>query len=164
MLIDTHAHLTDEVYGGAKEIISSMESDSLEKIITVAYDLESARSCVRLAEQNENIYCAVGVHPDNSQYLDADPREELYRLSRSPKCVAIGEIGLDYHYESTQKDKQIYWLNRQLELVEQASLPVCFHVRDAYEDFYGVIKENISKIYHLAAEYKSSGCGFLLAP
>ncbi len=157
MLIDTHAHLTDEIYGGAKEIISSMKSDGLEKIITVAYDLDSARSCVRLAEANENIYCAVGVHPDNSQSLDSDPREELYRLSRSSKCVAIGEIGLDYHYESTQREKQHFWLERQLELVEQADLPVCFHVRDAYEDFYKIIKSNLSKIRKGAVVHCFSG-------
>ena len=157
MLIDTHAHLTDEIYGGAKEIISSMKSDGLEKIITVAYDLDSAHSCVRLAEANENIYCAVGVHPDNSQSLDADPREELYRLSRSSKCVAIGEIGLDYHYESTQREKQQFWLERQLELVEQADLPVCFHVRDAYEDFYKIIKSNLSKIRKGAVVHCFSG-------
>ncbi len=157
MLIDTHAHLTDEVYGGAGEIIGAMGNDGLERIITVAYDLTSARECVKLAEANEKIYCAVGVHPDNSQQLQDDPREELYRLSRSNKCVAIGEIGLDYHYESTQREKQNYWLCRQLELVEQAKLPVCFHVRDAYEDFYKTIKENRSKITNGAVVHCFSG-------
>lgn len=157
MLIDTHAHLIDEVYGGAKDIIASMESDNLERIITVAYDLASSLDCVKMAEENEDIYCAVGIHPDNSQYLESDPRAQLLELSRSKKCVAIGEIGLDYHYESTQKEKQLFWLERQLELVEQAGLPVCFHVRDAYEDFYRVIKNNIGRIRSGAVMHCFSG-------
>lgn len=157
MLIDTHAHLTDERYSGAGEIISAMKEDGLEKIITVAYNLQSARDCVALAEKNENIYCAVGVHPDDAQTLSADPCDELYALSRSPKCVAIGEIGLDYFYESTDREKQNYWLDKQFDLVERANLPVCFHVRDAYEDFRESIKRNLSKIKAGAVMHCYSG-------
>lgn len=157
MLIDTHAHLTDERYGGAEEIISGMESDGLEKIITVAYSLESARECVVLAEKNANVYAAVGIHPDDAQKLTSDPRDELLALSRSPKCVAIGEIGLDYFYEGTDREKQNYWLDKQLELVAQAGLPVCFHVRDAYEDFSKSIKRNIKNIRSGAVLHCFSG-------
>lgn len=157
MLIDTHAHLIDDVYDGAQDVIDSMASDGLEKIITVAYDLDSSRKCVDVSEKNANIYCAVGIHPDNSQYLEDDPRDELFTLSKSSKCVAIGEIGLDYHYESTDKVKQNYWLDKQFELVEQSGLPVCFHVRDAYEDFYDSVKRNLNKIRAGAVVHCFSG-------
>ena len=73
MLIDTHAHLTDERYGGAREIIDNMLTDGLERIITVGYDMQSSRECRRIAEENERIYFDAGVHPSDSQRLTADP-------------------------------------------------------------------------------------------
>lgn len=146
MLIDTHAHLTDERYGGAREIIDNMTADGLERIITVGYDMKSSRECRRIAESNAAIYFDAGVHPSDSQHLTADPADELIALCASPKCVAVGEIGLDYHYDDTDRKTQIYWLERQLEVVEQTGLPVCFHVRDAYEDFETVIRRNLGKL------------------
>lgn len=146
MLIDTHAHLTDERYGGAREIIDNMAADGLERIITVGYDMESSLECRRIAESNAAIYFDAGVHPSDSQRLTADPADELIALCASPKCVAVGEIGLDYHYDDTDRKTQIYWLERQLEVVGQTGLPVCFHVRDAYEDFEAVIRRNIGEL------------------
>lgn len=157
MLIDTHAHLTDERYCGAKDIIESMHADGLEKIITVSYDLDSSIKSLELAKANKDIYCAVGVHPDNAQSLTDDPCEKLLELSRDSKCVAIGEIGLDYFYDSTDKPKQAYWLDRQFELVEQADLPVIFHIRDSYEDMENAIKRNYSKIKKGAVVHCFSG-------
>lgn len=146
MLIDTHAHLTDERYGGAREIIDDMTADGLERIITVGYDMESSRECKRIAESNAAIYFDAGVHPSDSQRLSADPADELVALCADPKCVAVGEIGLDYHYDDTDRKTQIYWLERQLEVVDQTGLPACFHVRDAYEDFETVIRRNLGKL------------------
>ena len=157
MLIDTHAHLTDERYCGAKDIIDSMRADGLEKIITVSYDLDSSIKSLELAKANKDIYCAVGVHPDNAQSLTDDPCEKLLALSRDSKCVAIGEIGLDYFYDSTDKPKQAYWLDRQFELVEQADLPVIFHIRDAYEDMEKVLKQNLNKLKKGAVVHCYSG-------
>lgn len=146
MLIDTHAHLTDERYGGAREIIDNMTADGLERIITVGYDMESSSECKRIAESNAAIYFDAGVHPSDSQRLTSDPADELVALCADPKCVAVGEIGLDYHYDDTDRKTQIYWLERQLEVVDQTGLPVCFHVRDAYEDFETVIRRNLGKL------------------
>lgn len=146
MLIDTHAHLTDSRYDGAESIISSMRADGLEKIITVGYDVESSAECVKIAEEHKDVYCAVGVHPSDAQKLSSDPCERLLKLSRSPKCAAIGEIGLDYFYPDTDREKQLYWLDRQLEMAGESGLPVCFHVRDAYEDMLRAVKRNISNI------------------
>ena len=157
MLIDTHAHLTDEQYGGAGEIIKNMTADGLERIITVGYDLQSSIRGLEIAEANDRVFCAVGVHPDNAQALESDPCEQLLELSRSPKCVAFGEIGLDYHYDSTDRVKQDYWLCRQLEMVEQGNLPVIFHIRDAYEDMEKVLRANLSKLKKGAVVHCYSG-------
>lgn len=146
MLIDTHAHLTDERYGGAKEIIGSMHADGLEKIITVSYNLESAYRCAEIARLNKDVYCTAGIHPSDAQELTSDPSEQLLKLSKDDKCVAIGEIGLDYFYPETDRDKQIYWLEKQLDVVLKSGLPVCFHVRDAYEDMDKVLSRNADKL------------------
>lgn len=146
MLIDTHAHLTDERYGGGQAIIDSMPEDGLEKIITVGYNLESSLRCLEIARRNKNVYCAVGVHPSDAQELTSDPCEQLLHLSKDDKCVAIGEIGLDYFYPETDRDKQIYWLEKQLDVVLKSGLPVCFHVRDAYEDMDKVLAKNADKL------------------
>ena len=127
MLIDTHAHLTDERYGGAKEIIGSMHADGLEKIITVSYNLESAYRCAEIARLNKDVYCTAGIHPSDAQELTSDP-------------------SLDYFYPETDRDKQIYWLEKQLDVVCESGLPVCFHVRDAYEDMDRVLSRNADKL------------------
>lgn len=134
LLIDTHAHLTDACYGGADDLIAAMKTDGLDKIITVGYDLASSRAGLAIAAAHRDVYCAVGVHPSNAQALEADIFDALLSLTQAEKAVAVGEIGLDYHYDDTDRDKQLRWLNRQLDVVAACGLPVCFHVRDAYED------------------------------
>lgn len=141
MLIDTHAHLTDVKYGGAREIIDNMEADGLERIISVGFNEFSSAYSVKLAEENEKIFAAVGVHPSDANEVGQGYIGAFAELCSSPKCVAIGEIGLDYHYEDTDKRAQRRILTRQLELVREMDLPAVFHVRDAYGDFYDIIKE-----------------------
>ncbi len=145
MLIDSHAHLTDPHFD-AEKIIADMNADGLEKIITVGCDPVSSRECRDIAEAHENIYFSVGVHPDDSQRLTCDPCAELLELSKSPKCVAIGEIGLDYHYDSTEREVQKKWFERQLCFAEEADLPVIFHIRDAYEDAEKIIRGHIDRL------------------
>ena len=146
MLIDTHAHLTDPRYEGAAEIISQMESDGLERIITVGFNEFSSAYAVKLAEENEKIFAAVGVHPSDAVEAGIGYLGAIKDLAQSSKCVAIGEIGLDYHYPDTDKEVQIRALCEQLDLVKETNLPAVFHVRDAYGDFYEVIKQNRHKL------------------
>lgn len=140
MLIDTHAHLTDPVYGGAEEIIADMESDGLERIIAVGYNEFTSAYSVAIAEAHEKVYAAVGVHPSDANKVGQGYLGALAELAERDKCVAIGEIGLDYHYEDTDKEAQKRVLTEQLELVREVKLPAAFHVRDAYGDFYDIIK------------------------
>ena len=142
MLIDTHAHLTDVKYGGAREIIASMDADGLERIIAVGFNEFTSAYSVRIAEENEKIFAAVGVHPSDAAMAGQGYIGALGELCDSEKCVAIGEIGLDYHYEDTDKRAQHRVLIQQLELAREKKLPAIFHVRDAYGDFYEIIKKH----------------------
>ena len=158
-LIDTHAHLCDEVYGGAEDVIANMGADGLSRIITVAYDLPSAEFNRELSAKHENIWFAAGVHPNNADENGVSDEEcaRLLELSKDGKCVAIGEIGLDYHYESTNKTNQKDALVKQLAVAESAELPVAFHIRDSYEDAYEIIKANRGKIKKSAVMHCFSG-------
>lgn len=158
MLIDTHAHLTDPHFNGGKEIISNMSSDGLERIITVAYDLDSSYQCALIAENNESVYATVGVHPSDACRMPVgfDPIDQLRALCRHEKVVALGEIGLDYHY-GDDKDVQKYWLCRQLELLGETDLPVSFHVRDSYEDMLNIVKANRANIKNSGVMHCFSG-------
>lgn len=147
MLIDTHCHLTDPRYNGGQDIIDSMESDGLEKLITVAYDIPSSFACADIADKNANVYATAGIHPSDACKMDKnyDPILDLRNLLKREKVVALGEIGLDYHWDD-DKDVQKYWLYRQLEVLGETDLPVSFHVRDSYEDMLSIVKENRTNI------------------
>lgn len=146
MLIDTHAHLTDERYGGAEDIIKGMEADGLERIVTVGYDLQSSRAAAELAEKHETVYFSCGFHPSETGRIAPGDYDEIVALASHEKCVAIGEIGLDYYYPDTDRETQLRRLEEQLDIVSQTGLPAIFHVRDAYGDFDGIIRRNMSKL------------------
>ena len=147
MLIDTHCHLTDPRYNGGQEIIDNMESDGLEKIITVAYDIPSSFACADIADKNANVYATAGVHPSDACRMEKgyDPIQDLRLALKREKVVALGEIGLDYHF-GDDKDIQKHWLCRQLEVLAETNLPVSFHVRDSYEDMLSIVKQNKTNI------------------
>ncbi len=139
MLIDTHAHLTDEKFDG-EAIIAAMPEDKLEKIICIGFDMQSSRDGLALAQKHNAVYAAVGVHPSELLSVTEEDMSELVELSKHPKTVAIGEIGLDYHDEDVPKEVQKKWLVRQLEVVKESGLPAVFHLRDAYGDMYDIIR------------------------
>lgn len=145
MLIDTHAHLKDEQYSEEKtcEIIQNMKNFGLEKIISASSSLSSCEKNYILAQENENIYFTVGVHPENSSEWNEDTIESLKKFASNKKCVAIGEIGLDYHYEGHNKEEQKDILIKQIKLAHSLNLPVVIHLRDAYEDMLNILKNNL---------------------
>lgn len=143
MLIDTHAHLggcdVDET-----EALSDLEASSPDIIIAASYDIESSLRSASIASKNANVYAMAGIHPSDCQKLTSSPIETLRSIAsdKQNKVVAIGEIGLDYHYEGTDKDVQKKWFERQIALADELSLPAAFHIRDAYEDALGVFESN----------------------
>jgi len=149
MLIDSHAHITDEIYGdGGKAIIESMAADGLKAIVVVGCDAESSRKNVEVARNNENIYASVGVHPYYPETLTDALIDEFRGLARDPKTVAIGEFGLDYHHDVYDRKAQLKAQDMQYALARELKLPMIFHVREATGDFVDFLR---------AAEFPESG-------
>lgn len=140
MLIDSHAHLTHEFING-EEIVLNMEADGIEKIVTIGVDIESSIKAVEFANKHKNVYCAVGIHPDDCENVTEKDYEILEQLALNDKVVAIGEIGLDYHNEGVNKQKQKEIFIRQIKIAKKHNLPICIHTRNAPWDTYQILKE-----------------------
>ncbi len=147
MIFDTHAHYDDHQFDDDRySLIESMTGNGIGAVVNNAADLESVRSSLELAHKYDFIYAAVGVHPENVNELDDEKLEWLRDQSRDPKVVAIGEIGLDYYYpENPDRDTQIMWFKRQLQLAAEEDLPVVVHSRDAAADTMEIMKEAAAK-------------------
>lgn len=143
MIFDTHAHYDDHQFDDDRySLLESMHESGIGTIVNNAADLESVQTSLELAHKYDYIYAAVGVHPENVNELDEDKIEWLRQCSRDQKAVAIGEIGLDYHYpDNPDRDTQIKWFKRQLSLAKEESLPVVIHSRDAAADTMEIMKE-----------------------
>lgn len=142
ILSDVHCHLDGETYGDLDGLISKCVESGVSRIIAVGFDLPSSRFALAAAEKYACVYFAAGYHPTElSKYKEGD-LEEIEKLCSHKKCVAVGEIGLDYHYPDTDKPLQQSVFVRQLELADKLSLPVEIHSRDCAEDMLGILREN----------------------
>ena len=142
-LFDTHAHLLSERFDADREaLISELPLRGLAGCIEVGTDIEFSDRAQRLAEQTDYIWAAVGVHPHDSADAPEDYIERLTEIAARPKVVAIGEIGLDYHYDFSPRDVQRRVFGRQLELARQLNLPVIIHMREATQDTLAMLREH----------------------
>ncbi len=169
MIFDTHAHYDDEQFDMDREaLLASMHENNVGAIINVGASLDGCRRSVELSEQYDFIYAAVGVHPDEVGALDEEHFEWLRQTARSgKKVVAIGEIGLDYHWDVEPREVQKHWFIRQIKLARELNLPICVHSRDAAQDTFDVIAEHgrgLSGVIHcysyspeMAKEYVKLG-------
>ena len=133
-IFDSHAHYDDERFAGETEaVLLSLKDRGVERVVNIGCDRESSRSSVLLAEQFDFVWAAVGIHPHSATELDEEALEELRRLAAHPRVVAIGEIGLDYHYDFSPRDIQVQAFERQLILANELALPVVIHTREATE-------------------------------
>ncbi|MDE7464553.1 MAG: TatD family hydrolase [Clostridiales bacterium] len=137
MLIDSHAHITDEQYGdGGKGIIASMTADNLAAIVCVGCDEQSTLSSIAVAHTDPRIFASVGVHPYYPETVTQELLDKFKRLAESDeKVVAVGEFGLDYHHDEYDREAQIRAMNAQYDLARELKLPIIFHVREATGDF-----------------------------
>jgi len=136
MFFDSHLHLQNKEFElDRQNIIDTLSQRDIDMCVCVGYDLESSRQALELATANQNIYAAVGVHPSDSNIYNKYIQKELYKMGEHKKVVAIGEIGLDYHYEHTDKQKQKLVFARQIGLANILKKPYIIHMRDAFEDF-----------------------------
>ena len=141
-IFDTHAHYVKNDFGEALHpLLSSMSEAGVEKIMAVGYDLDSSREEMQLAEQYPFVWAAVGVHPENCEGLPADWLGQLAGMLSSPRVKALGEIGLDRHYEGCDKVLQAEVFERQLQLAKTLDVPVIIHSRDACEDTMELLRK-----------------------
>ena len=142
MLIDTHSHINHEKLSNTlDEIIDNLETGRVGGVICPSYSLDSSITSLKVANRSPRVYCALGIHPENCVEWNEQAHQFLLENLNNLKVVAVGEIGLDYHYGTEQADLQKKVLIEQLKLAKQFDLPVIFHVRDAWEDFFAVVSE-----------------------
>lgn len=142
MIIDSHSHYDDEQFSADRDaVLLDLKNHRIEKIINVGYDLASSERAVRLSEQYDFVYAAVGFHPSDAQYCTDEALQQLVMLSKHPKVVAWGEIGLDYHYDNADQALQQAVFLRQMEIAKNLQLPVSIHTRDAMADTIKIVKK-----------------------
>ena len=158
MLFDTHAHMDDRSFeADREELLAALPGQGLALVMNPGCSLESSRNAVKLANTYDYIYAAVGSHPDVADEVDAAVLEEYRTLCKqNPRVRAIGEIGLDYHYEDIPRQIQLKAFRAQMELARELNLPVIVHEREAHEDGMAVVREfpEVTGVFHC---YSGSG-------
>ncbi len=141
-LFDTHVHLLDERFDEDREaLIGTLAEQGIEYVMENAPDIADSVRAAALAEQHPNVYAAVGIHPHSASEWDKKAKETLHALSRQQKVVAIGEIGLDYHYDFSPRDTQKKAFAQQIELAIELDLPIVVHSREATLDTLTILKQ-----------------------
>ncbi len=144
MFIDSHAHLFFKDYkNDLHNVINRAQDAGVDYIICPATDLPTSKQSIALAEKYEMIYAAVGIHPHDAKKADPKILKEIERLSSHPKVVAIGEIGLDYHYNFSPPAVQREIFNRQIEIAVRRNLPIIIHSREAENDVINILDEKL---------------------
>ena len=146
MLIDVHCHLTGDEYeelGGVKEILLKAKENGVTRLVCSGFDLQSSYEAQRLSHLYEEVYFSAGFHPSDIRKMQEKDLQSLKELARDEKCVAIGEIGLDFHFDdnpSKEEQKRAFVL--QMQLADEVGLPIVVHSRDACMDTLSVLNEN----------------------
>ena len=152
MLFDTHAHMDDRAFDeDREELLASLPGAGLALVMNPGCSLASSYNAVKLANTYDYIYAAVGSHPDVADEVNEDVLEQYRTLVReNPKVKAIGEIGLDYHYEDIPREIQLKAFRMQMEVARELNLPVIVHEREAHDDGMKVVHEfpEVTGVFH----------------
>lgn len=142
MLIDTHAHLNaPEFAEDQDEVIARARENGVSAIVNIGFNAETIPTCLELAEKYDFIYAVVGWHPQDAKDFRDEHLDWLAELSRHPKVVGIGEMGLDYYWDTSPKDVQAEVFRKQIRLARQLQLPIIIHNRDAHQDIITILRE-----------------------
>lgn len=143
MLFDSHTHINNENYTDEqrKALIAEIENSDVSYAMDIGFDLASSVQAVKDAKENDWCYAAVGFHPHDAKNMDDMTLELIRGLAKKDKVQAIGEIGLDYYYDRSERDVQQYWFRRQIQLANQLKMPIVIHTREADEDTMTILKE-----------------------
>ena len=152
MLFDTHAHMDDRAFDCDREaLLTALPEQGIALLMNPGCSLSSSRNASALSRQYDYIYAAVGSHPDVADEVNEAVLDEYRQLCRqNPKIKAIGEIGLDYHYEDIPREIQLKAFRMQMELARELNLPAIVHERDAHEDGMAVVREfpDVTGVFH----------------
>lgn len=169
LIFDTHAHYNDEAFHGDRdEVLSGLRTRGIGNVVNICSDLDSVAETLELLEQYPWMYGAAGIHPTDTAPLTEENFQTVIRALEHPKMLAVGEIGLDYYWDTPERDIQKAWFERQLELARQVGKPVSVHSRDAAKDTLDIMKAHnsgeIGGVIHcfsygieLAREYLNMG-------
>ena len=145
MIFDTHCHLnSEELYTRLDEIIGDARKVGVDKFLVIGWNKESSLLAVKMAHEYDCIYAAIGFHPTDIDGVTDDDYNEVMSHINDPKVVAVGEIGLDYHWikDSVQREKQKEWFIKQIEFANLHKKPISIHNREAFEDCLNILKEH----------------------
>lgn len=155
MLIDVHAHYDDKQYNDDREeIINKAKKSGVDIIINSGSNIKSSQRSSELSQKYDFIYATVGVHPHDTERTPENTIDILNGLLENPKIVAIGEIGLDYFRDFSQKESQKYWFKKQMDFIADVKYPVVIHSRDAHGDCLEMVKrykDKVKGIFHCYA-------------
>ena len=149
MLIDTHCHLYSEYYNNINDIVNLAKKSNVNILINNGCDSKSNKEVIDLLDKYKNMYGAIGIHPEEVENYSLDDIKFIEDNLNNKKVVAIGEIGLDYHYSKENKEKQIKLFELQLDIANKYKVPVIIHSRDATEDTINILRKyNIKGVIH----------------
>lgn len=143
MIFDTHSHYSDNRFDPDRQaLLSGMRDKGVGRIVEVGAGIASTGDAVALSHEYDFIYAAVGIHPGEVQDLEESHMNWLRELTQDRRVVAVGEIGLDYHYDSPSREIQRQWFIRQLQMAAETEMPVIIHSRDAAQDTWEIMQEH----------------------
>ncbi|MCR5282089.1 MAG: TatD family hydrolase [Lachnospiraceae bacterium] len=167
MITDTHAHYDDEAFESDRDaLLLSLQENGIGRLINVGASMRGCRDSYRLSMQYPFVYAALGVHPSETEQLTEEDMQWILQTAKDPKVVAIGEIGLDYHFpDDPPPEHQKQWFARQIALAKEAGLPLIIHSRDAERDTAAVLAdehaEECGGVMHCYSYSKESARDFL---
>lgn len=142
MLFDSHSHMYYSNFDEDRdEIFKRIQEAGVKYVLNAGADLETSMKAIELAQKHEMFYASVGCHPHDVKELDEETILLFKGLAKKNKVCAIGEIGLDYHYDNSPRDLQQYWFKRQIQLAHEVKMPIIVHSREANEDTLRILKE-----------------------
>ena len=141
MLVDSHCHLHDDAFAGdGGDVIRRAREAGVARIVTVGTSIADSRAAIALAERYDEVYATVGIAPHDEQPFTHESLQQLRELAQHPKVVALGELGLDYHYNTWPHERQVQVFRQQLDLAGELSKPVVIHSRDADADMLETLR------------------------
>ena len=144
-IFNTHSHLQDKDDNQIKELLDNCKSLNVTKVCAIGIDVETSKRAIEVANNFSNVYAACGLQPEEVEKFDGN-FDHFIELFDNPKCICIGEIGLDYHYGKETKQLQLECFEKQLQIACNYKKPIEIHCRDAYEDTYNLLEKYHDKL------------------